>query len=85
MRSNECNTTLCVTSDKNLFHVLKICTVIRNSKNISAYKSNSMRQKILTEQKKYKIELINKSNIYHINEIAMWRLCLLFVFNHFNL
>lgn len=45
-----------------------------------------MRQKkILTEQKKYKIELINKSNIYHINEIAMWRLCLLSVFNHFNL
>ena len=44
-----------------------------NSKNISAYKSNSMRQKkISLNKKKYKIELINKSNIYHINEIAMF-------------
>lgn len=70
-----------VTSDKNLFNVLKICAVI---KNISAYKSNSMMQKISLNKKVQK-ELINKSNIYHINEIAMLRLCLLFVFNHFTL
>lgn len=76
MRSNERNTTLGVTSDKNLFHMLEICSY-KELKEYSAYKSNSMRQKFSLNQKKYKIELINKSNIYHINEIAMWRLCII--------
>lgn len=40
--------------DKTLFHVLKICTVIRNTKIISAYKSNSMRQKFSPNRKSTK-------------------------------
>lgn len=53
MRSNERNTTLGVTSDKKSFPRVKGMQLQGDSKNISAYKSNSMRQKKnLTEPKK---------------------------------
>lgn len=73
-------------TNKNVHFFEDNCIVIRSSKNISAQRVTVTKTKMNCHQntKKYKIESINKSNIYHIiNVIAMCWLCFLHVFHLF--
>ncbi len=70
----------------NCFPLLEIfCIVISGWKNTSALRSIKYRDIIFTKHKNNnnKKRSINKSIIYHINVIAMWRLCFLFSFLFF--